>query len=195
MVKAAQLVDVPKKNSVAFPMSVLLAPLDAAEALNNANADRRPAVRRVLCKQGRISRRIIEAAEVLENMLQFLTSSGERENLYHARQELDVAKVLLHLPHSTFLKRPRRPQAQVNEHLCAALSHFGSFVLDARPAPQDADGAKLVEDIRWHVREAAYQTSLWASLKPLPRRLKTNQYEINRCQIISIRLMARLITG
>ncbi len=60
---------------------------------------------------------------------------------------------------------------------------------------EDAAFIDKCEHLRWHVKEVSHLLDIVAHRPVLFRRIMRNQYEINRCQIISLLLMRDILAG
>ena len=171
--------------------------LAEADSLNNNNCDQASLWRRVMRKQGRINRMIICAAD------EMLKAVGDSPCKRDSGVLADVSEHLLNARGlnsqargNAYMRRINRPQKDLNDALNSAVALLMDYVLDPERGmfvPTDKTNA-LAEHLRWHVKEAGYRNYLNFDRSPWMRRILCDQYLVNRCHIVSLRLMCELLT-
>jgi hypothetical protein len=187
----------PRENAenVVCSASVAVIPLDEAENLTYAHRDAPKWYRRIMRKQGRIDRLVRAAALNLFLFLNSLPKATGKVVLNDAKAELDAVESLMHSERGpSLLRRLRRPQSEINEHLSRAVAILVRWVIAPERGfvPSGEDGAKLTGMLRWHAKEAEYLSLRRKHRKPIVRRYMCDQYQLNRCLIIAIRKTAEL---
>ena len=168
-----------------------------ADSLNNRDSGLPGFLRRILRRQGRINRTIVAAADAVFEEIEAISVSLNAEDLAKIREKLDRALALNSKARGNeLMRRVNRPQAQLNGELNAALSVLSSYVTEKgrNLYPCDDRSASVESALFWHVREAAYRNGLRAKSPGFFRRIGTDQFLINRCHIIVIRLICELLS-
>ena len=166
------------------------------DILNNCNAGRSPLLRRIMRKQGRINRTIVTAAETLTREIEEVTVDKDCEALDSVRERLTHALALNSSARGNqYMRRLKRPQRELNDALNAALAILTDYVLDRKHGLCAAsEGAsRIEEELRWHLKEAAWRNSQPSGRYEWLRRLRRDQFLVNRCHIIAVRLLCRLL--
>ena len=168
-----------------------------ADALNNEGEKLPKLFRRVSRRQGRINRTIVSAAKTLFEEVGVVDVIKDAGALAEIAENLDRAFALNSMARGNeYARRIHRPQAEINIALNTALARLSNYVTgNGRAMYARTDKTpQLEESLIWHVREAAYRNSLFEDMPRWIRRWRTDQFIINRCHIISIRLICELLS-
>jgi hypothetical protein len=168
-----------------------------ADALNNDGEKLPKLLRRALRRQGRINRTIVSAAKTLLEEVGAFNVRKDAGALAKIHEALDGALALNSMARGNeYMRRIRRPQSELNNRINLALETLAGYLTDKTRAMYARTGRtpQLEEALLWHVREAAYRNGLHAARSRYVRRWRTDQFIINRCHIISIRLMCELLS-
>jgi hypothetical protein len=94
------------------------------------------------------------------------------------------------------MRRLRRPQKDLNDALDSAVTLLMDYVLEPERklfVVNEKTNA-IIEQLHWHVREAGFRNYLNLDRSHWIRRIFRDQYLINRCHIVSLRLLCELLT-
>lgn len=186
-----------ERGPSAFPITQALPFLDDAEKLTYERSNSASWIRRVARKQGRIDRRLREALEAILCHLGGRSGLPGRGNLKAVRAEIDQVADLMHGEKGhPLLRRIRRPQCAINEHLSRAVKILAEWSVDPERGflgEGEAD-TRLRNDILWHANEAAHFAGRHHGHSVFIRRMKTDQFQIDRCLVIALRLMVGAYT-
>lgn len=184
-----------KADYAVYSVSTMAGPLNVAEALTNERVNTPKWYRRIMRKQGRIDRLMREAAVNLADFLDRMPKANGKAAIKDALTELDaVAELMRGERGPSLIRRLRRPQCEINEHLSRAVTILSEWAIAPERGfvPADEDGARLAESIRWHSNEATYLSMRRKTRRAIVRRYMCDQFQINRCAIIALRMIAGL---
>jgi hypothetical protein len=171
-------------------LSSVIPLLDEAEKLNNERLDSPRWLRRVLRRQARINRLVREAAQSLLTFLSGMKGVHGRALLQPSFAAIEEAERLSRRRSGPgFIRRLTRPQSEINECVMSAICVMAEWVTDGEKGFANPETAKL---ILWHVREAEYLSGRRKKRLRYIRRVKADQYQINRCGIIALRSIVGL---
>ncbi len=166
-------------------------PMAEADSLNHWNVERPHWLRRMLRKQGRINRRLRDACEALGGALGDRAASLEtlraREHFWRASQH----------QHSGFgpalLRRLSRRQWAFNHELSEGLRAVAAEIRVRFPPSGDAQVQESLGHLDWHVAEAAHLNRQGRGLLRLWQRARRDQFMINRCHTVALKLCCALL--
>lgn len=174
-------------------LSSVIPPLDEAEKLNHERLDSPMWLRRVLRRQARINRLLRESAQsqlVFLNGLKGVRGRALLKPAFHALEEASRLSGRRNGP--GFVRRLSRPQAEINEWISLAIRVMADWVTDPERGLSGRDAA---EPVIWHAREAEYLSGRRKKRLRYVRRMKADQYQINRCAIVALRSIVGLFVS
>ncbi len=169
--------------------------IDVAERLNSANVKLLKPLRRSMRKQGRINRMLCEGSAEMADAIGRLGLFADAELKAKLYEGFAKARHLNHSARgSPLARRIRRPQDAFNASLNDAISILAGLVMNNKfKGLDDAAFIEKCEHLRWHIKEVRHQLDIVEHRPALLRRIMRNQYEINRCQIISLQLIRDIL--
>lgn len=187
-----------QKSSTLFSSGFIDEILSEADECNNERLGRFRIFDRLMRSQGRINRKMCDASEAVLHKLSFLRVEGRARMNAQAHACLTTARYLNHKARgSKWQRRLNRPQLEFNAAMNQALETMSAWLIRGceEECQRNLECRAMMEHLEWHVREARHYMSLVFGKWPWLGRLMVDQYQINRCHIISIRIIRDMLSA